>query len=758
MLIGGIVLGLLLGLRTGGRITNLGLIQLRWVALLFAAVIVRFSTELLLESGVELVQTLRLPLLATGFGLLLAALWVNRGYPGLGLAFVGILLNATVIVINGGYMPVWEPSLNAAGLTAADVSSAIHVLVAADIQATTFLGQAVFLGDVIPIPLPVVQNVASLGDVFLSVGLAFFLFASVVRVPTVLEEAEYDAIRRRLTGLAASTRLPRPDAMGGVVPETGLAPALLETASLERATFMGGGTGALSSPALAPLPVGILDVGAGPDDVISAESAAAASRTVPGTTVLPPFPRVSPDTLARVRRHPYVRLALNGSFSSLWAGQLISLFGDRIHQVALAAAVLITTGSALASSLVFVAAFIPNLVFSPIAGTFVDRWDHKEVLIVSDLLRAATVLLIPMAIVTNVALVYPFVFLLTTISIFFRPARVAILPRIVRKDELVTANSALWVGETMADVIGFPLAGLFVVAIGNALPVAFWLDAATYVASAVLLTGVLVARPGDARADDRAETSADDPAADGSAPDSARGSAPGDPAPGDPARDDHAPAAAPAAAVIDTGVGQGFFAELRAGYRFLRSEPTLFANTIQAAVAQLTVGALTALMPAYALAVFGAGDVGWEAIYTFIEASFGIGNLLGGFVIGLIGARISKGRTISGSYLLFGLLTTIFALSGNLGLVLGLALGSGVVNMGFIIPSQALFQERTPSALMGRVVGFRFALVFGSMAVAMAVGGVLSVVVGVPVVLALFGLVSAGAGVAGFLVPAIRDA
>ena len=43
---------------------------------------------------------------------------MNRGYPGLGLAFVGILLNATVIVINGGYMPVWEPSLNAAGLTA----------------------------------------------------------------------------------------------------------------------------------------------------------------------------------------------------------------------------------------------------------------------------------------------------------------------------------------------------------------------------------------------------------------------------------------------------------------------------------------------------------------------------------------------------------------------------------------------------------------------------------------------------------------
>ena len=719
MLTAGILLGLFLGLRSGGKLGNLATIQLRWVGLLFAAVIVRFGTEILLEAGIDVVNVLRLPLLTTGFGLLLTSLWVNRGYPGLGIAFVGILLNAIVIVVNLGYMPIWGPSLDAAGFASTDVSSAIHIVVD-DASAIDFLTRALFLGDVIPIPLPVVQNVASLGDVFLTVGLAFFLFAGVVRVPTVLEEAEYDAIRRRLVGLAGSTRLPRPDARSAVAPETGLAPALFETVALERPFVLGGGGAGMSSPALAPLPVGILDVGVWTDDELRDASAAAVAVSAAGAAVSAAgaagaaIPRPSPETLARLRRHPYVRLALNGSFSALWAGQLISLFGDRIHQVALAAAVLITTGSVLASALVFVAAFIPNLLISPIAGTFVDRWDHKEVLIVSDLLRAATVLLIPMAIVTNVILVYPFVFLLTTISIFFRPARVAILPRIVRKDELITANSALWVGETMADVIGFPLAGLFVAAIGSALPVAFWLDSATYVASAVLLTGLIVRAP--------AETEA---------------------------------STSPA---VETGVGEGFFGEMRAGYRFLRSEPTLFANTIQASVAQLTVGVLTALMPTYALVVFGASQFGWEAVYTFIEASVGAGNLLGGFAIGLIGARLAKGRMISGGYLVWGVLTIVFALTGNLGMVLGLALGSGIANMAFVIPSQALFQERTPPALMGRVVGFRFALVFGAMAIAMAVGGVLSEFIGVTYVIALFGLVSAVAGLAGFLVPAIRDA
>jgi len=100
--------------------------------------------------------------------------------------------------------------------------------------------------------------------------------------------------------------------------------------------------------------------------------------------------------------------------------------------------------------------------------------------VVSDILRAAVVVVMPIAATANIWLVYPLVFLLTTISIFFRPARVAILPRLVRDDELLTANSALWVGETIADVIGFPLAGLFVALVADAVSIAFWFDGATY--------------------------------------------------------------------------------------------------------------------------------------------------------------------------------------------------------------------------------------------------------------------------------------
>ena len=123
MLIAGILLGLLLGLRAGGRLDNLGNIQLRWPLLLVAAVIVRFGTEALLNLEVPLVEDLRAPLLALGFGLLLIALWANRLYPGLAWPSSASCSTAFVILINGGYMPIWATSLEAAGLTPDDVTS-----------------------------------------------------------------------------------------------------------------------------------------------------------------------------------------------------------------------------------------------------------------------------------------------------------------------------------------------------------------------------------------------------------------------------------------------------------------------------------------------------------------------------------------------------------------------------------------------------------------------------------------------------------
>jgi len=676
MLIGGILLGLVLGLLAGGRLRNLAEIRLRWTGLLVAALVLRFATEAALNAGIDVVEALRLPLLVAAFGVLLIPLWVNRTYPGLSLAFLGVLSNGLVILVNGGYMPIWEPALAYAGLTPADVTRSFHVIV--DPNAQDFLGRLLILGDVIPVPISFIQNVYSLGDLFLGLGLAFFLFAGVVRVPTPTEEQQDADLRRRLAADRAIGYRP-----------SGLAPGLEQSASLQRPTVLGADRQRLAGPGATPA----LVVEAPPTRPIS-------------------IPGLSPDVLARLRRHPYVRLALNGSFSALWSGQLISLFGDRVHQVAIAAIVFVLTGSPIAVALVFVSATLPNLLFGPIAGTLVDRWDHREVLVVSDILRAAVVFIMPIAATANIWLVYPLAFLLTTISIFFRPARIAILPRLVREDELLTANSALWIGETLADVIGFPLAGLFVAVVADAVSIAFWFDGATYLASALLLS-TLIPRPVQSEAPTGARSDAD---------------------------------------------AAGFREELLTGWRFLRNEPVLLANTLLAVVAQLTVGVLIGQTAVFAEHVFGGQGFDWRAVYGFIEGSQGAGNLIGGFVIGLVGVRLAKGRMIIVGYIVLGLLTTVMALSGNLGVVLSIAFGIGIANMLFIIPSQTLFQERTPGNLIGRVVGFRFSLVFGAMTLSIGLGGVLAEAVGVTTVIAAFGLVTAAAGLVGWFVPAVREA
>jgi MFS family permease len=716
VLILGVALGLIAGFLLGGDIFNLlaNTRRLRWLALLALGAIVRFGTEAALNAGVGIADTLRLPLFVFAFGLLLAGCWANRREPGFIIAFVGIASNLVPIVVNGGYMPIWLPSLIAAGFTPADVQSQFHTILGPALD-LNFLLHAGPLGDVIPIPVPIIQNVASIGDAFLAAGLAFFAFASVIRVPDGADgHAPYGttaatgpgAAHPPLVGLAGSTRLPRTvdAAMRGqsIRAETGLAPGLAEASLLERSVFLGGTGQGLASPALAPLPgefetyvPGAHPAGLGPFP--------GAARRPVGT----------PAITARARRQPYIRLALNGPFSALWVGQLISLFGDRVHQVALAFLVLRATNSVLAVALVFLAASLPNLVLGPVAGTFVDRWDHQETMVVSDLLRGAIVLLIPIAAVTNLALVYPLVFLVTAISLFFRPARTAIIPRIVPEDDLLTANSAMWLGDTMADVIGYPLAGLFVAFLGAGLPLAFWVDAGTYVASALLIASMAI-----------------------------------------PPLHRVAAAAGEATASV---LGR-FVQELGEGWHFLRNETVLLANTLQATVAQFTLGVLVALTAVYAAEVLQRGQVEPTAAYAFLETAIGVGNLIGGFAVGLIGTRLAKGRMVIWGYAAWGLCVALLAVAGQLPIAIGLMFGTGVANMVFIIPSQTLFQERTPADLIGRVVGFRFSLVFGSSTIAMAVAGILAGVFGVAPVIGVFGVMTMIAGLAGLLVPSVRDA
>ncbi len=683
MLLVGIVVGLIAGLAAGGRLDNLLAIRLRWTLLIFLALAFRLGTEAALVRGIAPADELRVPLLAAAYGILIVALWVNRRRPGISLALVGTGLNAAAILVNGGYMPVWDQALAAANLSAVDILSPIHFLVSAK-DPIPFLLAAGPLGDVLPIPLPFIRNVLSVGDVFLAGGLAFFVFASLLRelpaAPAPTDVRTRPAPAPGFPG-AVVTVASAPYPGHRVQPATGLASNMASTIALDRPIVLGGSAAGVAAPAPTAFP------------------------NAPGG-----YRDARRSVVARALGHPYVRLAQNGSFGALWAGQLVSLFGDRLHQLALVALVgEATQNGAFAVAMVFFAATVPNLFFGPLAGAFVDRWDQKRVMIASDLLRAAIVLLIPAAATLNVLYIYPLVFALTTVSIFFRPARTAVIPRIVKEDELVASNSAIWLGDSLADVLGYPLAALFVAFLGSSLALAFWVDAATYLASAALLVTMVI------------------------------------------------PPVARSVAQAATGL-RGLRDDLVAGWRFLRGEPVLLVNTLQAVVCQFSIGVTIGIMAIYATDALSSTAVDARARYGFIEMAIGIGNLMGGFMIGLIGARVAKGRMVIIGYVVYGACVAALGLTGNFGAALALALGMGVANMVFVIPTQALFMERTPNEMLGRVIAFRFSAVFGSMTIAMAIGGLMSEALGPSLVFGVFGLLTVAAGLAGLFSRPLRDA
>src|SRR5258705_976753 len=132
------------------------------------------------------------------------------------------------------------------------------------------------------------------------------------------------------------------------------------------------------------------------------------------------------------------------NFAALWWGQLISILGERFTYLALVGLLAEHTqhfkdpGSSWLLSVLANVMLAPVLLLAPFTGAWVDRWNLRRVLIVSDTLRAAVVLSIPWlySMIHGVAPVFAMAFVLFTCNLFFLPAKSAITPEIVAPDQL----------------------------------------------------------------------------------------------------------------------------------------------------------------------------------------------------------------------------------------------------------------------------------------------------------------------------------
>jgi hypothetical protein len=162
-------IALVVAVLRGGRLVNLGDIELTAWWLLFLALGLQIGTAFLPHE--ERWQGLGLGMVLMSFLLLMALVWFNRRKPGMWIAGLGVLMNFTVIALNGG-MPVLAAAAEVASgftVTDPDLSGSFkHVPLDENSRLT-------FFADVIPLRLAGIGEVISLGDIFLALGLGVFL-------------------------------------------------------------------------------------------------------------------------------------------------------------------------------------------------------------------------------------------------------------------------------------------------------------------------------------------------------------------------------------------------------------------------------------------------------------------------------------------------------------------------------------------------------------------------------------------------------
>lgn len=173
-------------------------------------------------------------------------------------------------------------------------------------------------------------------------------------------------------------------------------------------------------------------------------------------------------------------------FRLLWAGQLTSHFGDALTTLALLLTAQRLTGSVAAVAGTAIAVALPQLLFGLVAGVYVDRWNRKTVMIVSDLVRGLLVLgFVVVDEPGEMWLLYGLAFVQAAVGTFFNPAKSAFLPAIVGPDRLLAANSLGEMSRVVAMLAGTAVAGV-VAGLGDVLWVVFLVDGFTFLVSAFL--------------------------------------------------------------------------------------------------------------------------------------------------------------------------------------------------------------------------------------------------------------------------------
>lgn len=357
-------------------------------------------------------------------------------------------------------------------------------------------------------------------------------------------------------------------------------------------------------------------------------------------------------------------LRRNRGFSLLFWATAGSAVGTYLAALALSVHIYDRTESGRWLAALLIADFLPIVVIGLTLGPLVDRLSRRRLMVVSDLVRAATFLALPF--VDRPVVVVALAGINGIATGFFRPAVWAGLPNLVPEEDTEVATSILTTVEHLAWTIGPAAAGLLLALSGPDL--AYWVNAVTFLLSASLISRI------------------------------------------------------PAAALrSDEPLSRGHWTDLREGFGVVLHSPHLVTVLVVWTTAALGSACVNVAEVVLAKDDLNAGNIGLG----FLVAATGVGLVIGSFFAPAVLGGQGMTRAYGGALLLMGAGFTFASTSPTIYLTAALAAVATVGNGVAIVCNQVLVQRGAPDAMRGRALAVLMSTYYAVLGLAMAGAGLL---------------------------------
>jgi MFS family permease len=396
---------------------------------------------------------------------------------------------------------------------------------------------------------------------------------------------------------------------------------------------------------------------------------------------------------------PFVSLQYR-DFRLLWIGQLISMAGSQMQQVAINWHIYLLTQSALALGLIGLVRFVPIIVFSLLGGVFADTHDRRRILLLTQsvmMLFAGILGLLTYCGWISVILIYLVAALTSATMAFDGPARQALPPNLVPKEHLTNALSLNNVMRQTATIVGPGLAG-FVIA-WEGVAAVYWINALSFLA--VLVGLLLMKTPTQQK----------------------------------------------------KGGGRVTLSSLGEGIRFVRRSQILFSTMLLDFVSSFFASAST-LFPIFAHEILQVGPRGLGLLYS----AQSVGAVVAGTGMSFVGDLQRKGRLILWALALYGAATALYGMSRWFVLSIFLLAVAGGADTFSAILRNSLRQLMTPDQLRGRMSAVNMVFARGGPQLGNMEAGLIAAWIGAPLSVITGGMATLiTVGMVTWLVPQLRN-